>query len=246
MKIISDSNIEKLKELSARHLGDMLKKAKEKNEPTLLLLSGGSALEIIKGIKTDCLGNYLTVGMLDERFETDAKINNFLQIKEAEFYRLANENGVNFMESIPSEGETLESFAKRIEKTWRDWRVQNSNGKIFITQGVGADGHTAGIMPYGEDEDFFENTFENETRFVVGYDAGKKNQYPKRTTATLSFLRNEVDASFVWIIGKEKIKAFNDIMSKDGSLAETPARIIREMKNATIFTDIKMARKMSC
>ena len=42
----------------------------------------------------------------------------------------------------------------------------------------------------------------------------------------------------MWMAGKEKIKAFNDIMSEDGSLAETPARIIKEMKNATIFTNI--------
>ena len=238
MKIISDSNVEKLKELSTRHFGDMLKKAKSKNTQILLLLSGGSSFEIIKKIEANCLENFLTIGILDERFESDTKTNNFLQLKEIDFYHLAKENRVNFIESIPCEGELLEDFAKRIGKAWRDWRIQNSNGKIFTTQGVGADGHTAGIMPYGEDKIFFEKTFEDKTSFVAGYDASKKNQYPKRATATLPFLRNEVDASFVWIVGKEKTKAFNDIMSEDGSLFETPARIIREMKNVIIFTDM--------
>ena len=238
MKIISDQNIEKLKKLSADYLLELLKEARLKNKPTLLLLSGGSSFEIIKGIKIDCLGKYLTVGMLDERFEADPKINNFLQFKETVFYRLAKDRDVNFIESVPFDGEALESFAKRIEEKWKSWRRRNGNGKIFITQGVGADGHTAGIMPYDEDRDFFKNTFEDKSRFVVGYNASKKSQYSKRATATLPFLRNEVEVSLVWMAGKEKIKAFNDIMSEDGSLAETPARIIKEMKNATIFTNI--------
>lgn len=240
MKIISDSNAEKLKDTSADYLSSLLEEAKLKNKPTLLLLSGGSAFAMIKGIKADCLGSFLTVGMLDERFELDAKINNFLQLKETDFYRLAKESGVYFIESIPREKETLEKFATRIESAWRDWRRQNKEGNIFITQGVGVDGHTTGIMPHSEDADFFRKTFENENSFVAGYDAGKKNQYPKRATATLPFLRNEVDASLAWVVGKEKIKAFNDIMAKDGSLSETPARIIREMKNVIIFTDIKI------
>lgn len=239
MKIISEKNIEKLKEISARHLGEILEKTKEKKERALLLLSGGSAFEMIKGIKSDYLGSYLTVGMLDERFETDPKINNFLQFKETIFYRLAKDRDVNFIESVPFDGEALESFAEKIENEWKNWRIQNSVGKIFITQGVGADGHTAGIMPYDEDRYFFKNTFEDKSRFVVGYNAGKKSQYSKRATATLPFLRNEVEESLVWIAGKEKIKAFNDIMSEDGSLTEAPARIIKEMKNATIFTNIK-------
>ena len=238
MKIISEQNIEKLKEISARCLGETLKKAKEEKEQVLLLLSGGSAFEITKGIKFDCLGNYLTVGMLDERLESNPKINNFLQFKETDFYHLAKESGCEFIESIPNEEETVGSFAKRIEYAWRNWRTQNKAGKVFITQGIGADGHTAGVMPYGENRDFFEKTFEERSRFVVGYDAGEKNQYPKRATATLSFLKNEVDASLVWIVGKEKIKPFNDIMSDSGNLAETPARIIREMKNVIIFTNL--------
>lgn len=239
MKIISDQSEEKLRELSAKYFGELLKDSKVKNIPTLLLLSGGSAFEIIKEIKADCLGDCLTVGMLDERFETDPKINNFLQLKATEFYRLANESGCEFIESIPGNEKSVEYFAEKIEEKWKNWRTRNSDGKIFITQGVGADGHTAGIMPYAENKKFFKKTFEDNSRFVAGYSADGKNKYSKRTTATLSFLKNEVDVSLVWIVGKEKIKPFNDIMSKSGNLAETPARIIREMKDATIFTNIK-------
>lgn len=238
MKIISEQNIEKLKEISVMCLGEILKKAKEEKEQVLLLLSGGSAFEIIKGIKSDCMGSHLTVGMLDERLESNPKINNFLQFKETDFYRLAKESGTHFIESIPLDEETVESFAKRIEYAWKNWRMQNKTGKIFITQGVGADGHTAGVMPHGESRDFFEKTFEDQSRFVAGYDAGEKNQYSRRATATLSFLKNEVDASLVWIVGKEKIKPFSDIMSDSGNLAETPARIIREMKSVIIFTNL--------
>lgn len=239
MKIISDQSAEKLKKMSANYFCESLNDSKFKNTPTLLLLSGGSAFEIIKEIKADCLGNYLTVGMLDERFETDPKINNFLQLKATEFYRLANESGCEFIESIPDNEKSVEDFAEKIEERWKNWRTRNSNGKIFITQGVGADGHTAGVMPYAKNKKFFKKTFEDDSSFVAGYDAGSKNRYPKRATATLSFLKNEVDVSLVWIVGKEKIKPFNDIMSDKGDLAETPARIIREMKDAIIFTNIK-------
>lgn len=239
MKIISDQSVEKLKKMSANYLCELLSDSKLKNTPTLLLFSGGSAFEIIKEIKKDCVGNYLTVGMLDERFETDPKMNNFLQFKATEFYRLANEIGCEFIESIPGNEKSVEDFAEKIEEKWKNWRTRNSNGKIFITQGVGADGHTAGIVPYAENKNFFKKIFENDSIIVAGYDAGSKNRYPKRATATLSFLKNEVAVSLVWIVGKDKIKPFNDIMSDKGDLAETPARIIREMKDAIIFTDIK-------
>jgi len=44
----------------------------------------------------------------------------------------------------------------------------------------------------------------------------------------------------VFMVGEEKRNALERVLAEEGMLAETPARIVREMRDATIFTDIKL------
>ena len=60
-------------------LGEVLEYHKE--QPVLLMLSGGSAFSILDYIEADVLGPNLTISILDERCSSDSKINNFLQLK---------------------------------------------------------------------------------------------------------------------------------------------------------------------
>lgn len=235
MNITRNTDIKKTQEAAAFALGEALFSAH--GTAVLLLLSGGSALEILSGIPAAHLGKNLTVGMLDERYDTDPGANNFLQLEQSGFYRLAKSVGARFIDSVPKEKESLEAFSARIEKEWKRWRKENENGTIIITEGVGADGHTAGIMPLPENPELFAKLFLDDGQWVRGYDAGAKNQYPRRATATLSFLKNEVDLAIVPIAGEEKMSAFRKIISDEGTLAETPARILREMKEVKIFTN---------
>lgn len=203
--------------------------------PTLFLSSGGSSLELLDNI-TVFPPNF-TVGMTDERFSQDLNVNNFTQMVETSFFTKAQDSGTYFIDTRVQPGEDVEIFAKRFEEALLSWRKEHPGGRIVITQGVGPDGHTLGIMPYAKEQSIFEELFEGKS-LVVGYDAQNKNEYPLRATITLPFLRM-VDHCVLYMVGKEKKKALSLMLSMKGMLRETPARIIHEMKEVHIFTDIQ-------
>ncbi len=233
---------------------EALKKAQEKlNEllsehsfsSILLLVSGGSAAKILDGVARESLGLHVTVGALDERFSKNPGINNWSQLVGTEGIARVHERGGQTIDTrVIHAEETLEQFTERFEKEFHEWRAKNSEGVVIITQGIGPDGHTAGIMPYPEDETYFMSTFDAE-RIVAGYDAGKKNRYPLRVTVTLAFLRTWVDHSICFVVGDNKIDALARVRADDGSLAHTPGRIIREMKDVTLFTTDELFEKSS-
>jgi len=197
----------------------------------LLLLSGGSAFDLLEKVKG--LSSRVTIGVLDERFSTDPKINNFAQLTETDFYRRAQKKGVQFIDTRVREGEPMEELAERFEKALRDWKEKNPDGTVIITQGIGADGHTAGIMPHLKGPKMFENP----DTWVLGYDAKEKLQHPLRVTTTFPFLRNIVDYSIVYAKGEEKKEILEKVTTKQGSLAQIPALIIHEMKDVKLIID---------
>jgi len=203
--------------------------------PTLFLSSGGSSLTLLDSI--EIFPPNFTIGMTDERFSEDPKVNNFAKLCGTSFFQKAQERGAFFIDSRPQAGEGLELFARRQEQSLRTWRKEHEGGRIIITQGVGEDGHTLGIMPFPEAPEAFLSLFENEERWVAGYDAKDKNEFPLRVTCTLPFLRM-ADHSVLLIVGENKRDAMTRMLAKEGNLWETPGRIIQEMKNVKLFTDI--------
>ncbi len=222
MEITRDSNA---KGLAARALGDLFKKFR--SAPVLFLSSGGSSLSLLEQVDIVIFSPNITCGVIDERLSADPAINNFLQLRG----RLFGATALNWVDSVLQAGDSLVDMADRIDSSWRAWRKDNPNGKITATIGVGVDGHVAGIMP-NIDLKIFDN------KWVAGYDAGPANKFPLRITATFEFLRSHVDFAIVYISGEEKRRALERVLADSGSLAETPARILGEMKNAKIFTDI--------
>ena len=203
--------------------------------PILFLSSGGSSLELLDHITV--FPSNFTVGVTDERFSEDSKVNNFAQMVETSFFTKAQEKGTYFIDTRMQPGEDVEIFAKRFEEALSSWIEEHPGGRIVITQGVGADGHTLGIMPYLKEQSIFEELFEQKS-LTVGYDAQNKSEYPLRATITLPFLRM-VDHCVLYMVGKEKKKVLSLMLSNKGILHETPARIIHEMKEVHIFTDIQ-------
>ncbi len=206
--------------------------------PILLLLSAGSAFKLLGFLNDSLFSEQLTIAMLDERFSTDAKVNNFAQLQDTDFYMKALEHDVNFFGTTLRVGDTKESLAARLEKNLRDWRKENSTGKIFATVGMGSDGHTAGIMPFPENPELFKKLFLEES-WITAYDATGKNIYPNRVTATLSLLKG-IDGAIGFISGEEKKPAFDKITSKQAALSEVPAMVFWEMKDLSIYTDIQI------
>lgn len=215
----------------------------ENNEQAVLFLaSGGSALEILDDFDIARLGSNFTIGVLDERYSQDAEINNFAQIAKTEFYKNVAEKNATFIDTRPGANESLFELALRFEESLNAWRKNNPKGIIVITQGIGEDGHTAGILPYPENSELFTTLFDKPESWTAGYDATlEKNAYPLRVTVTLPFLREMVDQSIVYVSGEKKRKSLERVIDTEGMLWETPARIIRGMKSAIIFTDITIS-----
>lgn len=235
MDIQRIENIEQLQHAARTKLVDFLRE--DASGPILLLCSGGSALDLFRDIQEDCFGSHITIGVLDERYSRDEAVNNFAQLRNTDFFKTAVCAGVRYIDTRPQEGETMERLAHRFERELHTWRKNNPEGVIIITQGIGPDGHTAGIMPFPEDPERFHELFENQDVWVRGYDAGNKNQHPLRITATITFLKT-INHSIVYCVGENKRAALKQVIAEQGTCAGTPARVIRDMKNVTFFTDI--------
>ncbi len=209
----------------------------EGDVPLLLLVSGGSVLEVFR-TNTLPLGQSLTLGVLDERFSDDALHNNFLQLQETALYRDAVDAGAQSIDTSPGVATSVGGLALRMDTALRDWRAKNPQGKVAVIMGIGGDGHTAGIMPMQEDVAKFTTLFDTAEVWVAGYDAKEKNAIPLRATVTLSFLREQVDSAFVYVVGDAKADVLHTVLDNRGDLPACPARIIHEMKAVTLLTDI--------
>lgn len=229
----------KTKENANTRAGEALNALLERfqRHPILLLCSGGSSLETLQGVRGEALGTHVTISVLDERYSKDSSINNFAQLSETNFFKRAEGQKCQCIDTRVREEETLEQFARRFENGLRSWKSQHEEGTIIITQGIGKDGHTAGIFPFPEDPKKFQELFENKEVLSVRYNAAGKTEYPERVTVTFPFLR-QVDHSVVFVVGEEKRNALERVLAKEGALHETPARIVHEMREVLIFTDI--------
>ncbi|HEY4479805.1 MAG TPA: 6-phosphogluconolactonase [Candidatus Paceibacterota bacterium] len=211
---------------------------KYKTKPILLMVSGGSALKILNHTIADTFGSKITVTVLDERFSSDPAVNNFLQIAISEFYEQAKKNNVNFLITVPLPNEHIQDIADRWQFDIRLWLANHPGGKVVALMGMGEDGHTAGIMPYPENEWIFNELFEDENKWVVAYDALSKNQHPQRITTTTHFLKHVIDEAILFVTGEQKKEMLRRALAPDGKVHEYPVRIIHEMKQVTVFTDI--------
>lgn len=238
MEIIQCSNPKEAGLRAREALQTMLHEKKQSAIPVLLLLSGGSAFSLLDAIPEDACGAHMTIGMLDERFSVDEDINNFAQFAKTGFYANSKTSGAAFIDTRGKGGETQDELATRFLYSFQNWVTAHRDGVVVATMGIGADGHTAGIMPFPEDSDLFGRLFEDEKRWVTAYDAGNKNPYPLRVTVTLPFLREQVADAIVFAVGDEKRSALKRMLADEGTLAETPARIIREMKNVQVFSNV--------
>ncbi len=208
-----------------------------KNQPILLLLSGGSSFDLLENLTIT--NPNITVGILDERYSKDPAVNNFLQLQETPFFKTNKEKFKDIFDTSVQGEETLEEFAHRLDKFLKSWKEKNTDGIVVATLGMGPDGHTSGIMPFPENPVLFEGLFCDPRQCVVSYNAEGKNKYALRATTTIPFLK-DVDYAVGYISGENKREAFERLMAEEGTLAETPSRVLHEMKDVVVFTDISL------
>ncbi len=216
---------------ACRALVELLSKNASKS--ILLMLSGGSAFSLLKSFPEEIFSPKITLSVLDERFSTDSKVNNFAQLQETEFYKQAEKAGVNILPTLVKECDEISGVKNRFETALKNWRNNNPNGVIIATMGVGPDGHTAGIMPGEYGIDF------NGSDWVIAYKVPKEvNLFTKRITITNSFLLNEVNEVVVYAVGKEKRQYIEMLKNNLCDTKQFPVCVLKSMSSVKIFTDL--------
>jgi len=123
-------------------------------------------------------------------------------------------------------GEDLGSTAKGYEKDVTQ-ALHRSDYKIALL-GMGADGHTAGVLPYSEAV--------SSQKFVYAYNAPDY----QRLTLTLRAIE-QLDEAVVYAYGSTKWQAIKDL-AKDLGVDEQLVQILKKIPKVTLFSDIKDIR----
>ncbi len=209
--------------------------------PILLLFSGGSALKILDSLRPNVFSSCVTFTVLDERCSSDPAASNYLKVLMHPVMKKAIGRGARSINTTASAGETPTKLAAKFEHELRKWKIQFPDGKIIATVGMGPDGHTFGMIPYAEDPLAFDRMFVHTDHWVVGYDAGDKNQYPLRVTTTVPFA-GLITASIWYVSGQEKTVMLQRAMDPSIPVHVVPARIILDMNDVTLFTDCPLTK----
>lgn len=236
MNIIIHSGTEGTLEKAGAALDHMVRERGGK--PLLMLLSGGSSLALLDFISDDGMRGGVTFGMLDDRYSFDETVNSYSIVERSPFFRRALDAGADFLVSRPEPVESLEAYALHYELEVKKWLALYPDGIVRATVGVGPDGHTSGILPHPEDPEKFDRLFNGES-LVVGYDVGNKNPHRFRMTSTFTLMRR-FDRVLTYMQGENKRDALRKVLADEGTLPETPGRILRELERVDLYTDVRV------
>jgi 6-phosphogluconolactonase/glucosamine-6-phosphate isomerase/deaminase len=193
------------------------------NKKVLLFLAGGSAIsvgvriaDILKEKADENLLQNLTVTLTDERYGPIGHSNsNFFQL---------NEKGFNLPKAkiIPvligeDKNITVENFKNNLNEEFT--RAEYKIG-LF---GIGANGHTAGILP--------ESSAVSAKDLAFGYDTATFS----RITMTFGAIE-KLNEAVVWAQGEDKWKVLEELQTNI-DLAKQPAQILKKVPLLTIFSD---------
>jgi 6-phosphogluconolactonase/glucosamine-6-phosphate isomerase/deaminase len=224
---------------TAKAISNILKK--EQGKDILLMLAGGSAFAVYDAILPQGLSNKVTISMTDDRFSHELDINNSHILQATDFYNEAINADAYYISTEVWHENKPEELAERFEYGLRKWREEFPDGVVVAVFGVGEDGHTCGMIPGGGTSSGKKfsgiELFEKTDKWVVGFST-PNNEHHERVTITMPFIRNNVDYAVAYISGDKKQKVFEKLIAEKGSLEDTPARILKEIKNIEFFTDL--------
>jgi len=220
-------------QITAQHIEDTITRGRD----VLFLSAGGSSLSVLNHVHEDIIEKTnLTAGVLDERFTTKAKNNNFSQLITTRFGRhMHSTEPKRLIDTSVSVSDTMEAVADRLRQGITGWRNHNPDGLVIVLVGVGEDGHIAGMIPT-ENPVVFKRRFCGE-QLVVGFeDESLHNDFSGRITTTVRFFRRAVDQAFVYAVGARKCSTLQRLSDNSQPIAKFPANILLDTP-ARLFTD---------
>lgn len=207
-------------------------------EQSLLLLSGGSAVEsyvpIADAIQSGSVST-VVLGQVDERYGPvgHANSNALLIEQKTGLERLCQEYGIEYKPMLSPDLSLEDTVSQYAD--WLSHSLPLCPRRIAVL-GIGPDGHTAGILP--TDAARFDQTF-NIDSLVVGYEA-QSGPFRQRITITPKMLQYCTDVVVV-AMGEAKRKVLQQILAEDSQpIHQLPAGLLRSSQNVHIFTDLQI------
>lgn len=199
----------------------VIREALESHKHAFWLVSGGSCIATEVSILQTLNNNEvsrLTVMLADERYGApDHNESNHARLRAAGFIHPE----LDFPDILKAG--SIENVLAEYDTLLR--HNINEADSIVATLGVGADGHTAGILPDSE-------AVYAKDVFAVRYQAPDFI----RITSSLATLRR-IDTAIVLAYGKTKQNALNRLVSRHDSLESLPAAILHDIPSVTIYND---------
>lgn len=189
------------------------------SEGTVLwLIPGGSAIEVAVLVSKELAGtdlSGLTVTLTDERYGLVGHADSNWQQLQSRGLMLPGATEIPVLK-----GESM-------EKTIEEWDLEMSRllttcAYTFGLFGLGADGHTSGILPHSPAVET--------THLVSGYNGGS---FQRITTTPLALL--QLNQAVVYAVGGSKRHILEEL-AQDRTLADQPAQIFKQIPTV-IFND---------
>lgn len=186
----------------------------------LWLVPGGSSIVIAADVSRQLKPedtNHLTISLTDERYgDVGHPDSNWQQLMNTGF-QVGNAQVLPVLTGSDM-GTTTTAYGKALQEAMSsaDYRVG------FF--GMGADGHTAGILP--------NSPAVHDENFAASYDAGNF----KRITMTPKAI-TYLDETVIYAVGEEKREALLNLNLENLPLETQPAQIHKQIQKCTIFND---------
>jgi 6-phosphogluconolactonase/glucosamine-6-phosphate isomerase/deaminase len=219
MKLYKVAAPEQAAEFIAAALSAPLTEGKQ----VLWLVPGGSAIVLAAAV-AKLLQNVpltkLTVTLTDERYgPVGHPDSNWLQLEQAGFMPLPGAQLLPVLTGA-SRDETVARFSDVLKE-----QLAAADYALGLF-GIGADGHTAGILPHSPaviSQDF-----------AAGYDAGQF----QRITMTPQAIA-QLDEAIVSAMGDTKWPVIDELETTDKPIPDQPAQQLKQVPKLTIFNDHK-------
>jgi len=208
---------------AADHVYGNISAALKDNKHVVWLVSGGSTIPIAANVLKRLQANpmqlqNLAVMQIDERFgPIGHPDSNWQQLKEAGF----SDKNITFFPVLQDKDlqVTRSGYERVLEKV-----LHEAEYRIGLF-GIGADGHTAGILPGTEATD-------KNAPLVVAYGT---SGYTRITISAEAISR--LDSVIAYASGSTKENTLR-LLQKDMPFAEQPAQILKSVKDSYVYNDI--------